>query len=207
MRFSNARGWWQSQPPCVIKIRSDLDFNQNSKLFVLTTITPISWELYSPVWIMAIKTAVGDKMCWWRFWNIGDLNKIFKNLYWIFHQDEFLVSNIPHRSLTLTYNDAGDRLKCHQHAECDWHTFFCHQHLKLITTIKSPTWRCRQHHCRLWKQGYGRVFSTFGEMAIFYFSVLLHPLFFLKWIYLIKKTLKKISLYPTELWIESAKVN
>ena len=40
----------------------------------------------------------------------------------------------------LAYNDVCDQLECRQNAEkSHQHTLFCHQHLKMVTMIKSPT--------------------------------------------------------------------
>ena len=123
-------------------------------------------------------TDVGDQMCWWQVWDVGDMSSHqhqkfgtnikyqsptshsdvlwcwwpmwvtkdsfidSKNLHWIWHQVEFHVSNITYRSPTSHSGILWCWWPIRMSPRCRKMSptyFFCHQHLKMVTIIKSPT--------------------------------------------------------------------
>ena len=75
-------------------------------------------------------TEAGDSMFWWQLQDFGDGLAIFvKNFYNFF-------------TLTCTnLQKTSPRLQ------------FCHHHLKIVASFKSPTSKCHQHHTALTARG------------------------------------------------------
>ena len=71
-------------------------------------------------------TDIGDEMCWWQLWDVGDGLSHFS------HQHPL--------SLNISVG--------HQHQKDVTNVSkFCHQHPKIVTNIKSPTSTCHQQLC------------------------------------------------------------
>ena len=77
--------------------------------------------------------------CWWSILVTQDSFIDSKNLHWIWHQVEFHVSNITYRShsgILWCWWPIGRSPTCRKMSQ---RYFFCYQHLKMVTIIKSPT--------------------------------------------------------------------